>query len=229
MALSKITGTIEIYGTHNISSSIYNVSLQDIVTIVNSAISNNSRRNIFGSPDIITANSLVKIASRSKYSKSDTDILNNIVEIINNSESFARKLILGSRKITVTQLINIIRKNGKPTRRPAHTTSHNNIDSRKDQFKQASVIDLPSYGPMTNKATDFKQNPENNIDSAYNTVLKSPDNFPFEPTILPHTENQNRKPTIQSDIVNNTDRKNLNTNNNPTTRRMFWWPASLKQ
>jgi hypothetical protein len=214
MALSKITGTAEIYRTNNISPSIYNVSVQDIADILNSATSNNSRRNIFGSSGIITANTLIKIASRSKYSKSDAAILNNITEIINNSESFTRKLILGSRKITAAQLINLIKKNSKPIERPAHMTSQNNLNSRKDHFKKADIIDLPLYGPSANKATGSENNnkqPSNlldiaslrkNTESSTSTVY----NFPFNTTgaIAPNTlllklkANQNPQDDMQN-------------------------------
>jgi len=158
MALSTITGTAEIYRTNNISPSIYNVSLQDIVNIVNSSTSNNLRKNIFGSSDIITTNTLIKITSHSKYSKSDAAILNNIVEIINNSESFTRKLILGPRKITVAQLINLVKKNTKPIERSAHMASHNNLNSHKDYFKKADIIDLTLYDPSANKANSSESN-----------------------------------------------------------------------
>lgn len=152
MALSKILGSAEIYRSGTISSFINDVSLQDIVNIINSSTSNNLRRSIFGSSDIVISTDLIKIASHSKFSKSAITILNDIVSVINNSESFTKRAILGSRKITVAQLLNIIRRHNRILQHANISIASKNINWRIDRFEKANVIDLSIYSPNANIA-----------------------------------------------------------------------------
>jgi hypothetical protein len=162
MALSKTLGSAEIYKSGTISSFIKDVSLQDIVNIINSSTSNNLRKSIFGSSDIVISTDLIKIASHSKFSRPAITILNDIVGVINNSESFTKRTILGSRKITLAQLLNIIRRRNHPLQKANINIARKNIHWNVDRFEKANVIDLSIYRPNANIAPkpdkDKKQN-----------------------------------------------------------------------